>query len=64
MAAGTSLLISEGPKKNASAGKVFEEIGFDVVGEQEGVLSLTFPKEKAVSQEGIVRIVEAKGVGA
>ena len=51
-------------EKNASAGKVFEEIGFDVVGEQEGVLSLTFPKEKAVSQEGIVRIVEAKGVGA
>jgi FkbH-like protein len=44
--------------KNAPAGQVFEEIGFEVVGEHDGVLSLGFLKARAIPREGVVRIVE------
>lgn len=50
-------------EKNAAAGKVFEEIGFEVAGEQEEVLSLIFRKDRAVPQEKIIRIVERTGTG-
>ena len=49
--------------KNASHGKVFEEIGFEVMGEQEGVLSLGFRKERGIPREGIIRIVDANDAG-
>jgi FkbH-like protein len=48
-------------ERNAAHGKVFEEIGFDVGGEQEGVLSLEFPKHRPTPQQDVVRIVEVDG---
>jgi predicted enzyme involved in methoxymalonyl-ACP biosynthesis len=50
-------------ERNARQGKVFEEMGFEVMSEQGGVLSLGFRKERAIPQERIVRIVEAAGAG-
>lgn len=47
--------------RNSAAGQVFEEIGFEVVDEQDGVLSLGFRKDRAIPREDIVRIVETKG---
>jgi len=44
-------------KKNENAGKVFEEVGFEVVEERDGLLSLKFPKECPILQEGIIRLV-------
>jgi FkbH-like protein len=48
-------------EKNAAPGKVFEEIGFEVVEERAGVLSLRFCKERALPNGEIIRIVEASG---
>jgi FkbH-like protein len=47
--------------KNAAHGRVFEEVGFEVMAEQNGVLSLLFRKDRAVPQEGIVQITEDRG---
>jgi FkbH-like protein len=44
--------------KNAAAGQVFQDVGFEVVGEQDGVLSLGFLKARAIPREGIVQITE------
>lgn len=43
--------------KNAQAGKVFEEIGFEEVRQEEGVVLLKFASGQTVHHEGIVRIV-------
>jgi FkbH-like protein len=48
-------------EKNASHGTVFEEVGFEVVEMRDGVLSLAFPKDRPIPQEGIIRIVNAAG---
>lgn len=49
--------------KNQNSGKVFEEIGFEVVEEHGGLLSLKFPKSRSIPQEAIIQIlVEPKGV--
>jgi FkbH-like protein len=45
-------------ERNAAAGKVFEEVGFERAGESDGVLSLAFRKGRAVAGDGIVRIVD------
>lgn len=47
--------------KNVQAGKVFEEIGFEEVHQEEGVLSFKFPSGRTILQEGIVRIVSEEG---
>jgi FkbH-like protein len=47
--------------KNTPSGKVFEDVGFEVVGEEGGVLSLVFLKEREIPDDGIVRIVEVAG---
>jgi FkbH-like protein len=47
--------------KNAQAAKVFEEIGFEEVRQEEGVSSLKFPSGRTILQEGIVRIVPEEG---
>jgi FkbH-like protein len=44
--------------KNVAAGQVFEDMGFEVVGQQDGVLSLGFLKARAIPREGIVQITE------
>jgi len=43
--------------KNAQSGKVFDEMGFEPAGENDGVLSLVFRHERAIPDEGIVQIV-------
>jgi FkbH-like protein len=42
--------------KNSAHGRVFEEMGFDIVAEQNGVLSLVFRKDQPIPEEGIVEI--------
>jgi FkbH-like protein len=51
-------------EKNAPAGRVFDELGFELVGEQAGVMSLVFRKDLALPQQDIVRIVAASGAEA
>ena len=45
-------------KKNESAGKVFDEIGFTIVEERDGTRLLRFSKDQAILNEEIVAIVE------
>ena len=45
--------------KNAPSGKVFEEIGFANVSENDGVLSLVFRAGQAVPDDGIIAITES-----
>jgi FkbH-like protein len=47
--------------RNSASGKVFEEMGFEKAGENEGALSLVFSKDRAVPEEGVVKIIEVKG---
>jgi FkbH-like protein len=44
--------------KNAPSGKVFEEMGFEVVQEKEGVLSLVFKKEGTIPDDRIIHITD------
>lgn len=44
--------------KNESAGKVFDEIGFEMVEEKDGMRSLKFSKDRQMADEGIVIIIE------
>jgi FkbH-like protein len=48
-------------EKNAPAGQVFDDLGFELVGEQGGVLSLVFRKPMALPRQDIVRIVVKAG---
>jgi FkbH-like protein len=43
--------------RNAAAGKVFEEMGFDLAGESEGVLSLVFRSGRAITNDRVVTMV-------
>jgi FkbH-like protein len=45
-------------EKNAKTGRVFEEIGFETLGVQEGTTNLVFRKENAVPDDGIAAIVD------
>ena len=45
-------------KKNYVPGKVFEELGFIVTGEMNGVCQLKYPRDKEIRDEGIVTIVD------
>jgi FkbH-like protein len=47
--------------RNASHGHVFEEVGFEVVATEAGVLSLMFPKHRTVPQDDILTIVDGTG---
>jgi FkbH-like protein len=47
--------------KNAAHGRVFEEMGFEVVEERDGVLSLVFRKDQPIPTEDVIRIVEESG---
>jgi FkbH-like protein len=50
-------------KKNAEPGKVFADLGFQVLGETDGVTRLAFPPEIEVPDDGIVEMVDlAAGV--
>jgi FkbH-like protein len=43
-------------ERNAPAGKVFEDLGFTVLGESEGIAELCFPAEREIPNDGIVEI--------
>lgn len=43
-------------KKNEKPGKVFEEVGFEVVEEKDNLLSLKFPKTCSIPHEDIIQI--------
>jgi FkbH-like protein len=45
-------------ERNAAAGKVFEEMGFEIAGESDGVLSLVFRSGRAIADDGIVTVVD------
>jgi len=45
-------------ERNAAAGKVFEEMGFVVTGESDGVLSLVFRSGHGIADDGIVTMVD------
>lgn len=45
-------------KKNAEPGKVFADLGFQVLGETDGLTRLAFLLESAVPDDGIVEIVD------
>lgn len=45
-------------KKNEKPGKVFEEIGFELVEELDCVRSLKFPKTRSIPQDSIIRVYE------
>jgi FkbH-like protein len=44
--------------KNAPAGKVFEEMGFELIGENSGVQSMLFRRGRSVPDDGIITIVK------
>jgi predicted enzyme involved in methoxymalonyl-ACP biosynthesis len=44
-------------ERNAAAGKVFEEMGFELAGESEGVLSLVFRGGRTIADDRIVTLV-------
>lgn len=45
-------------KKNEKPGKVFEEIGFEIVEEHENLLSLKYSRTRLIPQENIIQIHE------
>jgi len=45
-------------KRNAPAARVFEDMGFQCLGEQDGVLSLVFRKGTEIPDDGIILILE------
>lgn len=45
--------------KNEKPGKVFEEIGFEIVEERADLLSLRYSKSRSISKENIIQIYEA-----
>jgi FkbH-like protein len=51
-------------KRNAEAGKVFRELGAQLVTQSDGVSKLVFPAEYVVADDGIVKIVDRGGPAA
>jgi FkbH-like protein len=45
-------------ERNAAAGKVFVEMGFEIAGESDDVLSLVFRRGRAIADDGIVTMVD------
>jgi FkbH-like protein len=43
--------------RNAPSGRVFEDVGFEVASETDGVSSLIFPKERPVPDDGILTVI-------
>ena len=43
--------------RNAPSGRVFDDVGFETAGETDGVLSLVFPQERDIPDDGIVTVV-------
>jgi FkbH-like protein len=43
--------------RNAPSGKVFEDLGMEVVDTRDGVLSLRFPRERQVPEDGVIEMV-------
>jgi len=43
--------------RNAPSGRVFDDMGFQTVGERDGVLSLAFRKDQDVLDDGIVDVI-------
>jgi FkbH-like protein len=43
--------------RNAPSGQVFADLSMEEIGSSEGVLSLRFPKEKAVADDGVIHVV-------
>lgn len=44
-------------ERNAPAGRVFDDLGFETVGKNNGVASLVFRKDKPVQDDGIIQVV-------
>jgi FkbH-like protein len=44
--------------KNAPSGRVFEEVGFEIVSETEGVTSMVFKSGQEIPDDGIITVVE------
>lgn len=42
--------------RNAPSGKVFADLGMEEVENRDGVLSLRFPKDRAVSEDGVIHV--------
>lgn len=47
-------------KKNEKPGKVFEEVGFEIVDELDSFLSLKYPKTRSIPHECVIRIHEER----
>jgi predicted enzyme involved in methoxymalonyl-ACP biosynthesis len=47
--------------RNAAAGRVFDDIGFEALEESEGLLALDFNREDALAEDEIVTIKNAVG---
>ncbi|HEU5408431.1 MAG TPA: HAD-IIIC family phosphatase, partial [Nitrospira sp.] len=45
-------------KKNEKPGKVFGEIGFEIIGELDSLLSLKYPKTHSIPRENVIRLHE------
>jgi predicted enzyme involved in methoxymalonyl-ACP biosynthesis len=43
-------------ERNAAAGKVFDDLGFTVLGESNGLADLCFPADREIPNDGIVEI--------
>jgi FkbH-like protein len=54
--AATFLVDYRKTKKNAVPGKVFDDLGFDVVGEGGGLTRLAFPSSKTLVDENVIKI--------
>jgi FkbH-like protein len=48
--------------RNAPSGKVFDDLGMEVAGSRDGVLSLRFRREWTVPEDGVIEIVVQDGV--
>jgi hypothetical protein len=44
-----------------ASGKVFEEMGFEKLGEKDGIASLVFKKDRTVPSDGIIQVNEQVG---
>ena len=45
-------------ERNAAAGRVFDEVGFEAIGDSDGVLSLVFRRGNSLADDGIVTMVD------
>jgi FkbH-like protein len=47
-------------ERNAPQGRVFDDMGFAIEGEQEGVTSLVFRRDQAIPENGVVKIISRR----